>query len=154
MVKSSETLEAFIKNNKIDAEIIRSKLDVSSSLSPELSAIVDPASIIKSICLILDNKTAVVAILYLMDKIDFEKIKTELNVKEVRLAHDNEIIQTTKYAKGGVPPIGYKLYFLLDSKVLEKDTVYGGGGDKNALIKIKVKDIISLDKPRIFNFTV
>ena len=153
-METSKTLEGFIKNNGIDAEIIRSKSDLSSSLSPELSLIVDPASIIKSICLILDGKTSIVAILCLNNKIDFEKIKAGLNVKAIRLAHDSEIILATTYAKGGVPPVGYKIYFLLDSKVLKKDTVYGGGGDKNALLKIKVKDIILLDKPRIFDFAV
>ena len=152
-METSKTLEEFIKNNGIGAEIIRSKSDLSLNLSPELSLVVDQTSIIKSICLILDSKTAVVAILCLNNKIDFKKIKAELNVKAIRLAHDNEIIRATTYAKGGVPPVGYKIYFLLDSKVLEKYIVYGGGGDKNALIKIKVKDIIFLDKPRIFDFT-
>lgn len=149
----ADRLQEFIDRSGINARIIRTDLDCSSVDSSAKSFGIDKTLIIKSICLVLDHNRHIVAIIGGTNRIDFSKLKKELGVEDVRLAHDDEIIELSSYKKGGVPPIGYEAYFIMDSKVSDNEVVYGGGGDSNSLIKVGVEDIIRLDKPRIFDFS-
>ena len=52
-------------------------------------------------------------------------------------------VKITGYEIGSVPPISiYGTKTLVDKKVMEKETVFAGGGDKNSVLKISPKEIL------------
>ena len=82
----------------------------------------------------------------ILNKYDFEVCsvccKTEAIKKtEVDVPKEFTMISKTGYPIGGTPPFGYEATFLIDTKVMEKDIVYVGGGAPNALVKISPKEI-------------
>src|SRR5437667_6755236 len=60
--------------------------------------------IIKSIVLVGSDKQPILAILPAKNKISYKKVKTLLEVKDVRLAQPDEVLEHSGYPVGGVPP--------------------------------------------------
>jgi len=89
-------------------------------------------------------------------KVSVEKTKRELGVKEMRIADSNTVRRVTGYDAGGVPPICLpdNIKVVLDEKVLQKDKVVGGGGDRYSLLEIPVKKIVELSSPKITDISV
>lgn len=50
------------------------------------------------------------------------------------------------YSVGGIPPVGHKVNIrtVIDTKVMRKKFVYGGGGSDTSLLKIRPWDIKKL----------
>ena len=91
---------------------------------------------IKNICLIDPKKKLIVTIIKGEDKVDITALEKLLNVKQIRTAKPEEILEKTGYPCGGVPSFGYTASFLIDPRVMEKETIYTGGGSQTSLIKI------------------
>ena len=54
------------------------------------------------------------------------------------------MLEITGFTAGAVPPFGHlrPIRTLLDLRVLEQETVYAGGGDENALMRLSPKVIL------------
>ncbi|MEK6858196.1 MAG: YbaK/EbsC family protein, partial [Nanoarchaeota archaeon] len=79
------------------------------------------------------------------------KVGVVLNVPRPRLATPEEILEKTGYPCGGTPSFGYSAIFLIDSKVIEKEIVYSGGGSENSLVKISTKELQRVNDGRVVN---
>ncbi|MEM5874655.1 MAG: YbaK/EbsC family protein [Candidatus Aenigmatarchaeota archaeon] len=142
----------FLKKNGVNVEFI----ETSSSKTVEESSKYAPIDlIVKTLIFIDSNNNPFALILLGKDKADFKKIKKFLNVKDVRLANDEEVLNYSGFTIGAVVPIFFKKIntVLLDKKVLEKEYVYSGGGKENLLMKISVKDIVRLTNCKIGDFS-
>ena len=84
------------------------------------------------LCIVLGNKS-----------IDFKKLSKLCG--NVRLATEEEVLNITGYKVGGVPPI-VDIKVLIDKRVMDKEYVYGGGGNEHTLLKIKPQDIVKINK--------
>src|SRR2546425_1171802 len=73
--------------------------------------------IIKSIVLVGSDKKPVLAILPARNKISYKKIKTLLKVRDVRLAHSDEVLEHSGNPAGEVPPSNKTPRILLDPTV-------------------------------------
>jgi prolyl-tRNA editing enzyme YbaK/EbsC (Cys-tRNA(Pro) deacylase) len=66
--------------------------------------------------------------------------------RDCRLARPDEVEVLTGYPVGGVPPIalpeGVKV--ILDRSLLDRDVVYGGGGDVNLLLEFQPRVLVEL----------
>jgi len=148
---SEKDLEKFLKEKNVNFELIEFKESVMSS---ESAASKVDGIIVKSILLICDNEP-IICILLGKDKIDFEKIKKELNCKEVRLAKAKEVKEVTGYDIGAVPPVGHKqkIKTIVDTKVSklnEDELIYCGGGSHYHLLKIRKDNLMkTLEKVEI-----
>ena len=140
---NEKDLEKFLEEKNIDFELIEFKESVITS---ESAANKTNGIVIKSILLICDYEP-IICILLGKDKIDFEKIKKELNCKEVRLAKAKEVKEISGYDIGAVPPFGHKqkIRTIIDSKVdslSEDEEIYCGGGSHYHLLKIRKADLM------------
>ncbi|MEM5831909.1 MAG: YbaK/EbsC family protein [Candidatus Aenigmatarchaeota archaeon] len=142
----------FLERNKVNVEFIETS---SSKTVEESSKYVPVDLIVKTLVFIDSNNNPFALILLGKDKADFKKIKKFLNVKDVRLANDEEVFNYSGFKVGAVVPIFFKKIstVLLDKKVLDKEYVYSGGGRENLLMKISVKDIIRLTNCKIGDFS-
>ena len=66
--------------------------------------------------------------------------------RDCRLTRPDEVEVLTGYPVGGVPPIalpeGVKV--VLDRSLLDRDVVYGGGGDVNLLLEFQPRVLVEL----------
>jgi prolyl-tRNA editing enzyme YbaK/EbsC (Cys-tRNA(Pro) deacylase) len=85
------------------------------------------------------------------DRINYEAVKIALNLsKRPSFASPEKVIELTGAPVGGVKPIfETDLPVLLDSRVLEFDKVYGGGGDSNTIVEITPDEIIQEMEPKV-----
>lgn len=97
--------------------------------------------IVKNICLMGDDRF-IVAILKGEDRVDRSRVKEILGLSKVKIASPEDILEHSGYPCGGVPSFGFEAVFLIDSKVMEKNLVYSGGGSTNSLFAVAPKEIL------------
>ena len=145
-----EELNNFIRINNLSAEVfeVRGKADTAFKAAARIKY---PEKAVKSILLIDSNKDAILVVLRGVDKIDFQKVKKVLEVKDVRMALQEEVFKITGYEVGGVPPISvYGVTIIVDKAVAERDDIVCGGGDTIHLMKLRVKEMLeNIEEPII-----
>lgn len=136
-----EKLKKFLQANNIKAEHLHFKKSVHSVEDACREANAQPDDFVKTICMIAKNGKVISAIVLGSYRASTERVAKALNIERPDVATPEQALQKTGYLVGGTPPFGYEATFLIDSKVMEKETVYAGGGTPNALIKISPKEI-------------
>lgn len=144
-----ERIKSWLKENNIDAVHLSFKESCHSVNEAAKAVNAGADEFVKNICIIDDQEMVIVAIVKGEDRVSIKSIEKILNTKKLRLATPEEILSKTGYPCGGTPSFGFKALFLIDSKVLEKDIVYTGGGSENSLIKISTKELQRANNARI-----
>lgn len=136
-------LEEFIEANKLKAKIVHCKKEVHSSKAAAAVLGKELSDIAKTIVLIdVVKEEAVLVVLLGNSTADLEKIKKITGLKELELASPEQTLELTGYETGGVPPISiYGAKTIVDKKVMEKETVFAGGGDNFSILEISPKEI-------------
>jgi Cys-tRNA(Pro)/Cys-tRNA(Cys) deacylase len=80
-------------------------------------------------------------------KVNLDEAAKAIGVKKVELVRFEKAERISGYAPGGTPSVGHKtrMRTIIDSKLLDYETVYCGGGSRNRLLELRVQDIIKLD---------
>ena len=80
-------------------------------------------------------------------KVSLRKAAQALNKRNVRLLGFDEAETVSGYAPGGTPSIYHKtrMKVVLDSVLLEQETVFCGGGSRDRLLELNTQDVIRLD---------
>ncbi len=80
-------------------------------------------------------------------RVDLKAAARALGVKNVRLLPFAEAEEISGYPPGGTPSVGHKteMSVVLDSKLLEMETLYCGGGTRDRLLELRVEDIVRLN---------
>jgi prolyl-tRNA editing enzyme YbaK/EbsC (Cys-tRNA(Pro) deacylase) len=100
-----------------------------------------PQDLVKNVCLVDAAGTLIVAIVKGEHRVSTEKVGQVLNIAPPRTATVEEILKKTGYPCGGVPSFSYEAVFLIDTKVMEKDFVYTGGGSEYSLVRISPAEL-------------
>jgi len=85
-------------------------------------------------------------------KFDPKKARAELNAKDIRFAHEAEVIELTNgVVPGGVPPFGilWNLPVYVEKTLLDNEEIIFNAGDRSFSISMKSKDYIDIVKPEI-----
>lgn len=119
---------------------------------PELKAIKDVLDFLRltfSDCLptlLMKADDDYLAVVFRGDcRVDFKKIKQLFNIKDLRMATPEEFTQLT-----GLPIGAARVYIpnvnktIIDSKVFEKEYLYGGSGIFSCSIKYKTSDLTNI----------
>jgi len=104
---------------------------------------------VKNICMIKPGDGLIVAILKGEDRASPQKIGKLLGIPTPRLATPGEILALSGYPCGGTPSFGFSALFLVDERVLERDIVYTGGGDENALMRVSPSELLRANGGRV-----
>ena len=107
----------------------------------------------KSIVMIDSDNGSLLAIVPAKSKVSHRKIKSLLNVRDVRLASPEEVLKRSGYPPGGVSPFNSINRVLLDPEVLKNETTIVGGGDIDKLLEIRTKDMVDILNPKIADIT-
>ncbi len=150
-------LKKFISENKIAAEHIHFSASVHTVEEAAREAKASADDFVKSVCTVSKRTDAsgvhtletIIAIILGSDRVKQEKIEKLLQIKKPQIASPQEVLDRTGYPAGGTPPFGYEAIFLMDKNVLQKNTVYAGGGSPQALIRISPEEILRINKAQI-----
>ena len=136
---NSTDLQGFIDQKKIQAIIIPLDQHTPTVGDAARALNVETDQIIKSLVfqihgdplLVINNGLA---------RVDRKKLAAYLGVgrKKVKFADPDQVLEITGFIVGSMPPFGHKnrLRTLIDPTVTHMETVYGGGGDINAMMEI------------------
>jgi prolyl-tRNA editing enzyme YbaK/EbsC (Cys-tRNA(Pro) deacylase) len=101
-----------------------------------------PDDFVKNICLIAPDGRLIVAIIKGEDRVSLANVASAIGLEgKPRLASAVEILERTGYPCGGTPSFGFEAEFFMDERVFEKEAVYTGGGDENALVRADPREL-------------
>ena len=145
-----DKLKEYLRTFAVQAEHL--SLDDSCHSVEEAARTVgaSPDEFVKSICLI-SKDSLIVAIVKGEDRVSIPRVAEALNISKPRMATPEEILQKTGYPCGGTPPLGFEAVFLIDSQILEKETVYAGGGSETSLLKIATEEMAKANSGQVTN---
>lgn len=85
----------------------------------------------------------------------YKKVKEILGVSKLRLASSQEVTDLTGYVLGATPPLAHRtsLYTLIDQSIVDKKVLYTGGGEVNAMLKIRPQDLIRATEGKVADIT-
>ena len=92
------------------------------------------------------NDQLIVAIVKGEDNASTSRVAKALTIERPRLATPEEILQKTGYPCGGTPSFGFDAIFLIDPRVMEKETIYTGGGSEQSLVKINTSELLKANQ--------
>ncbi|MCS6784652.1 MAG: YbaK/EbsC family protein [Candidatus Caldarchaeum sp.] len=138
------SLKRFIESRKIDAEFVE-LLPEQAKTSESAAAAVNTSvnQIAKSI--VLRGSKTYVVVLAGDKRIDLKKFSRVVG-EPVRLASPDEVLESTGFNVGCVPPFGHlrKLKTFIDVSLLRNDVVYASGGTDSSLLKISVTELLRI----------
>ncbi len=141
----------FISCRGIKAEVMYFKSKVTSVRTASKASGFPEEKILKTLIVLGDNKPYAV-ILPGERKLDFEKLRDKIGVRECRLATPREVEEITGFRPGEVSPLTEevgKLTLLIDSSALGRGEVLVGGGSNYALVKISVDELVKTLNPLV-----
>ncbi len=83
--------------------------------------------------------------------VDTGLLARALDAREVALAKAQDVIETTGYEPGAVPPCALRraVGVVADPRVLGRDVVYCGGGAVTTMLKVRGADLAALLRPLV-----
>ncbi len=150
-----QNLQDFLNIKRLDAEIIHLETKTKTVEQASMALRIDTDKIIKTLTFIDGSGEPVLAIVTGKDTVNPTKLAEAINTIRVRLATPTEVKRHSGYPVGGVPPVGHKMKIrtVIDTKVMKKKLVYGGGGSDTSMLKIRPWDIKRLQDARIKTIT-
>lgn len=111
------------------------------------------SEIAKSI--VLDAGTPVVVIISGDKKVNLKKVEY-LTGRKVSLASADYVLKETGYEIGGVPPFPHreKVRVMPDSTLRRFEYVWAAGGERNAVFRISVRDLVNLAGGKFYDLAL
>lgn len=149
---TSADLQRFIDTHRIEATILpmAGHTPTVSDAARELD--VETDGIIKSL-VFMHQETPLLVVTNGLSRVDRRKLAAYLDVgrKKVKFAAAEEALALTGYVVGSMPPFGHRqpLRTVMDPAVLQMETVYGGGGDVNAMMRLASRELLRVTAAEI-----
>lgn len=144
MTLTSKELNEYLAANQIEAEIIFLEKDTRTVAEAAAVLGAEPDQIIKSILFLADGKPVLV-INNGLARVAWKQLADYLGVSRRRLktANAEKVLEITGYQVGAVPPFGHlqKLRTVVATAVYHQQTIYGGGGELDALMKLTTDEL-------------
>lgn len=141
MKQYEEKLKNFIEHNCIEAQQLVFNASCHSVQEAANAVGALPEDFVKNICMIDECNNLIVAVVNGKDRASTSRVGKVLNTRTPRTATETEVLEKTGYLCGGVPSFGYDAIFIIDPKVMEKESVFTGGGSPNSLVRISTKEL-------------
>jgi prolyl-tRNA editing enzyme YbaK/EbsC (Cys-tRNA(Pro) deacylase) len=85
-------------------------------------------------------------------RLSYKKIKRKLGLKNVSLAAPDQVRQLTGSDVGHVALVNPGLKTIVDARVTEVETIYGGTGVPNHTLQINPRDVVTITQAQVFDF--
>ena len=141
-----QRLQAYLEEQHIRAEHLSFDKPCHSVAEAARAVNASPEELVKNICLLDSDDQLITAIVKGEDRVSVSRIAKTLQREGLRLATPDEILEKTGYPCGGTPSFGYQAMFLIDSKVMERELVFTGGGSETSLVKINTAELARVNQ--------
>ncbi len=149
-----EDLQRFITENGVEAEIVRLEVDTPTVEAAAEAVGTDPNHIAKSLLFRVGEST-LLAIACGPAPIRRRALADHLEVgrRQVRLASPDEVLESTGYAVGAVPPFGHRspVRTLIDAAAMERDRIYAGGGGVRTLVRVTPTELLRVTEGHVID---
>ena len=149
---TSTDLQHFINTYQIKATILSLVEYTPTVLDAARVLDVEADRIIKSLVFLVNDEPLLV-INNGLARVDRGKIAGRLGIgkKRVKFANAEQALAITGYVVGSMPPFGHRqqLPTFVDPAITEYDTVFGGGGDINAMLELTPEELLRVTKGEI-----
>jgi prolyl-tRNA editing enzyme YbaK/EbsC (Cys-tRNA(Pro) deacylase) len=142
-------LAGFIAREGIEAQILELDEPTPTVEAAAAALGITPAQIVKSILFLVKQKSGEPCPLLVItngtDRVDYVALARYAGTsrRAIRIASAEQVAELTGYRVGTVPPFGHDtiLPTVIDEGVLQQETIYGGGGTLNALMRVRVEEL-------------
>ena len=86
-------------------------------------------------------------------RVSYKKIKRHLKLNDLSLASPEQVQKITDAEVGYVSLINSGIVTIVDSRIAEMDTIYGGCGIPHYTLQISPRGLIALTQAQVFDFT-
>ena len=146
--------EKYLKEFDTNLEVIsletsaRTAAEAASSLKCEVGAIV------KSLLFSADDKF-ILCLVSGDKKASLNKLKKNLNIKNMEMAKAEDVKQITGYTIGGVSPVGHlkKVNIYIDKNLDRFNDLYAAAGHPNCVFKISFINLVQITNGSILDLT-
>ena len=146
--------EKYLKEFDTNLEVIsletsaRTAAEAASSLKCEVGAIV------KSLLFSADDKF-ILCLVSGDKKASLNKLKKNLNIKNMEMAKAEDVKQITGYTIGGVSPVGHlkKVNIYIDKNLDRFNDLYAAAGHPNCVFKISFINLVQITRGSILDIT-
>ena len=159
---TSRDLQRFIVQNHITAEILPMAEDTPTVPDAAQALGVSEEQVIKSLVYLVTPDSAqpprpVLVIANGTRKVDDRLLAAHFRVgrKRVRMARPEQALVVTGYIVGSMPPFGHlaPLPTLVDPGVIAQEAIFGGGGDINAMLRLRPDELLRVTGAEIMAVT-
>jgi Cys-tRNA(Pro) deacylase len=146
--------EKYLKEFDSNLEVIsletsaRTAAEAASSLKCEVGAIV------KSLLFSADDKF-ILCLVSGDKKASLNKLKKNLNIKNMEMAKAEDVKKITGYTIGGVSPVGHlkKINIYIDKNLDRFNNLYAAAGHPNCVFKISFINLVQITNGKILDIT-
>jgi len=153
-MRQSVDVHNFLQNADIPHEIFL--MEAPSKNAEQTAAILGlkPKEVVKSVIFFINGRP-VNAVVPSNRKVSLKKLKTSLPDSNIELASSKNVVETTGYVLGATPPVAHKksCQTFIDEECMSLGVLYTGGGELNAMLKIRPEDLKRLTNARIMDIS-
>lgn len=147
-IKDRKFVEEYCKYNRIKCKFYIGE-DTSFGSSFKNSNFKDIDRLCKTVIFVDENNKSWAVVVLSKYKILQKKLAKLIGAKKLRLATHEEVVKYTGYFPGAVSPLSLGNMLIIDTEVTKLERAWFGGGDKNSLVELSIKDIIRIENPKV-----
>jgi len=138
-------LVAYLKSNKVWYKFIE-KIETVHTADAASASGLPLERVTKSLVFLVDG-TPILVVIPGNCIVNKGKLKEIINAKDIELVPFEQAEKYSGYEPGATPPVCHKNVkkVVIDQKVMQFPTVFGGGGSRKKLIELKTEDIQKLN---------
>ena len=149
-------LQAFIDTHHLAAVILPMAVHTATVDDAAAALGVDANLIIKSLVFMADS-TPILVVNNGLARVDRKKLADCLGMtrKRVKFATVRQALETTGYVVGSMPPFGHRqpLRTLVDTATAGLETVYGGGGGIDAMMRLSPSELLRVTHAEVVDIS-
>lgn len=148
----STDLQRYVEEMAVKAVIVHLPTETPTVEDAAMALGCRPVQIGKSI-LFLVNEQPYLVVANGVNRVGYKALADHLGTsrRRLKLAKPQEVLDITGYPVGTVPPFGHKkrLPTIVESRVLEQEEIYVGGGAINALMRLTPQELLNASKAEV-----
>jgi prolyl-tRNA editing enzyme YbaK/EbsC (Cys-tRNA(Pro) deacylase) len=149
---NSKSLQGFIDTHRLASVILPMDAPTATVGDAARALGVHADMIIKSL-VFMAGKQPILVINNGLARVDRKKLAAYLGTsrKRVKFARPEEARAITGYVVGSMPPFGHcqKLKTIVDLATAKLDTVYGGGGGIDAMMRLSISELLTVTRAEV-----
>jgi Cys-tRNA(Pro)/Cys-tRNA(Cys) deacylase len=148
-------LRNYLSKHGVDAVFVAPGIPMPTVPLAAQAAGVPEDHILKTLLFVDDGGKFVVAIANGTRRVDRNRLAHAARMQKPRPANPSDVLAVTGYPAGGVAPLGLpaSIPVIVDAATSALMVAYGGGGQEDVLLRVRVSDVIRCNEAIVADIT-